>query len=55
MKLTGISNVGLFPTDAGGPALLITHGLTVLQVTPEATIADIGTIGRVEDLCQTLG
>jgi len=54
-KLTGISNVGLFPTDAGGPALLITHGLAVLQITSDGTITDVSTSGRVEDLCQTLG
>jgi hypothetical protein len=55
LKLTGISNVGLFPGDDGGPALLITHGLTVLQISADGTITDFSTSGRVEDLCQTLG
>ena len=53
-KLTGISNIGLFPTDDGGPALLITHGLTVLQIASDGTITDFSTTGSVEDLCHTL-
>ena len=55
IKLTGISNIALFPDDPGGPALLITHGLTVLQINSDGDITDFSTSGRVEDLCQTLG
>ena len=54
VKLTGIGNIGLFPTDEGGPALLITHGLTTFDVSSDGTITGVSTRGRVEDLCRTL-
>ena len=54
VKLTGPTLLGLFPSDAGGPSLRVTHGLVVLQVAPAGTVTHTSIRGHAEDLCQTL-
>jgi hypothetical protein len=50
----GITALFLFPTDPGGPALLITSGPTTLQIDSNGTLTSVS-LGRVvEDICTTL-
>lgn len=46
--------IGLFPTDEGGPALLLIQGHESFSLSPTGRISNLNIVGRVTDLCAAL-
>jgi hypothetical protein len=46
--------IGLFPTDEGGPALLLVHGHETFNISPTGRISNLKIVGTVTDLCAAL-
>jgi hypothetical protein len=52
--LRGPGLIGLFPTDEGGPALLLIQGHETFKVSPDGRISNLQIVGTVTDLCAAL-
>lgn len=46
--------IGLFPTDEGGPALLLIQGHETFNLSPTGRISNLKIVGTVTDLCAAL-